>query len=202
MDLKNQNGADVQGNKNAKEAGNSVEQTNDVKKLAATATGNAVKANGKAEPEKDKEAANGTATGQNGQDKTESVKQESVKVEAVQNVPEIAAQPKEEVKPLKIVLNLESTLKVVDDLHRRSIQRINLITRIKQLEAFEVNLATENDELEDNPYQGCRLIIEDDKQRRFITTTPGLIRLVSRFIFNACTEKLADIEAHIIFPNA
>jgi hypothetical protein len=202
MDLKNQNGADVQGNKNAKEAGNSTAQTNEVKKLAATATGNTVKANGKAEPAKEREAVQSAGVAQNGQDKTESAKQESEKVEPVQNVPEITAQPKEEIKPLKIVLNLESTLKVVDDLHRRSIQRINLITRIKQLEAFEVNLATENDELEDNPYQGCRLIIEDDKQRRFITTTPGLIRLVSQFIFNACTEKLADIEAHIIFPNA
>jgi len=100
------------------------------------------------------------------------------------------------------VLNLESTLKVVDDLHRRSIQRINLISRIKQLEEFEVNLATENDELEENPYQGCKLIIEDDKQRRFITTTPGLIRLVAQFIFDACREKLADIEAHIALPNA
>lgn len=202
MDLKNQNGADVQGNKNAKEAGNSVVQTNEVKKLAATATGNAAKTNGKAEPEKEREAVQGAGVAQNGQGKMETVKQEPAKVEPVQIVPEIAPQPKEEIKPFKIVPNLESTLKVVDDLHRRSIQRINLITRIKQLETFEVNLATENDELEDNPYQGCRLIIEDDKQRRFITTTPGLIRLVSQFIFNACTEKLADIEAHIIFPNA
>jgi len=73
---------------------------------------------------------------------------------------------------------------------------------MKQLETFEVNLATENDELEDNPYQGCKLIIEDDKQRRFITTTPGLIRMVSQFIFDACQEKLMEIEANIIFPNA
>ena len=100
------------------------------------------------------------------------------------------------------VLNLETTLKVVDDLHRRSIHRVNLISRIKQLEAFEVELTQEHDELEDNPYQGCKLIIEDDKQRRFVTTTPGLIRLVSPFIFNACHEKLADIEESIVFPRA
>ncbi len=113
-----------------------------------------------------------------------------------------AEEPKAEVKPVKFALNLESTLKVVDDLHRRSIQRINLIARINQLTAFEVALAQENDELEDNPYQGCKLIIKDDKNREFITTTPGLIRLVSQYIFDACSDKLAEIEANIVFPNA
>ena len=113
--------------------------------------------------------------------------------------PKFTQQPKEEVSA-KAVLNLEGKLKVVETLHRKSVQRINLISRIKQLEVFEVNLATENDELEENVYQGCKLIIEDDKQRRFITTTPGLIRLVSQFIFNACHEKLAEIEANIVFP--
>ncbi len=107
----------------------------------------------------------------------------------------------EQVKPVQPALNLQVTLKVVEDLHRRSIQRLNLITRIRQLEAFEVVLTQEHDELEDNPYQGCKLIIEDDKQRRFITTTPGLIRLVSQFIFDACNGKLAEIEASIVFPN-
>jgi len=111
-------------------------------------------------------------------------------------------QPKENVPVAKPVLNLEGTLKVVETLHRKGIQRLNLIARMNQLETFEVNLATENDELEDNLYQGCKLIIEDDKQRRFVTTTPGLIRLVSQFIFNACHEKLAEIEANIVFPKA
>jgi hypothetical protein len=96
---------------------------------------------------------------------------------------------------------LEVTLKAVDILHRKSIQRLNLISRLKQIEAFEVALAQENDELEDNPYQGCKLIIADDKQRQFVTTTPGLIRLVSQFIFSACNEKLSEIEASIVFPN-
>ena len=188
MDLKNQNGADVQGNGNAKEGVNSLKK-DDAKKAAVTVS--TAKTNGKAEPGKDKETGNGTqGAEQPGQAKIEPAK------------PANAQQPQEEAKPVKVVLNLESTLKVVDDLHRRSIQRINLISRIKQLEEFEVNLTTENDELEENPYQGCKLIIEDDKQRRFITTTPGLIRLVAQFIFNACSEKLADIEAHIVLPNA
>ncbi|MBS7565335.1 hypothetical protein KHS38_13055 [Mucilaginibacter sp. Bleaf8] len=117
-----------------------------------------------------------------------------------------AAEPAktEEVKfePKKFALNLEQTLKSVNDLHRLSIQRLALIARIKTLEDFEVQLQEENDELESNPYQGCKLIIQDDKRREFVTNTPNLIRMVAQFIFDACHEKLANIEANIVFPNA
>ncbi|RFZ85199.1 hypothetical protein DYU05_06250 [Mucilaginibacter terrenus] len=105
-------------------------------------------------------------------------------------------------EPQKFALNLEQTLKSVNDLHRLSIQRLALIARIKTLEDFEVQLQEDNDELESNPYQGCKLIIQDDKRREFVTNTPNLIRMVSQFIFDACHEKLADIEANIVFPNA
>ena len=71
-----------------------------------------------------------------------------------------------------------------------------------ELEGFEVKLLEEGDEIENNPYQGCKLIIQDDKKREFVTMTPGLIRMVAQFIFDACHEKLAEIEANIIFPNA
>jgi hypothetical protein len=117
---------------------------------------------------------------------------------------EVKAPEAEEVKfePKKFALNLEQTLKSVNDLHRLSIQRLALIARIKTLEDFEVKLQEENDELESNPYQGCKLIIQDDKRREFVTNTPNLIRMVAQFIFDACHEKLADIEANIVFPNA
>ncbi|UEG54876.1 hypothetical protein LLH06_07850 [Mucilaginibacter daejeonensis] len=105
-------------------------------------------------------------------------------------------------KPEKFALNLEQTLRSVNDLHRLSIQRLALIARIKTLEDFEVQLLEGNDELESNPYQGCKLIIQDDKRREFVTNTPNLIRMVAQFIFDACHEKLADIEANIVFPNA
>lgn len=110
--------------------------------------------------------------------------------------------PKAEVRYIKPTPNLEQTIKTVNDLHRRSIQRLALIARIKLLEDFEVKLVEENDELESNPYQGCKLIIKDDKNREFTTNTPNLIRMVSQFIFDACHEKLAEIEANIVFPNA
>jgi hypothetical protein len=111
-------------------------------------------------------------------------------------------EPKAEIRYIKPALNLEQTLKSVEGLHRLSIQRLALIARIKTLEDFEVKLVEENDELEANPYQGCKLIIEDDKRRQFVTNTPNLIRMVSQFIFDACHEKLAEIEANITFPNA
>ena len=127
--------------------------------------------------------------------KTEAAKAEEVKAEPAK-AEEVKAEPK------KFALNLEQTLKSVEGLHRLSIQRITLLSRIKLLEDFEVKLIEENDELENNPYQGCKLIIEDDKRRQFVTNTPNLIRMVSQFIFDACHEKLAEIEANIIFPNA
>jgi len=114
----------------------------------------------------------------------------------VKNVTE-TEKPKEFFKP---VLNLEATLKAVDDLHRRSIQRINLLSRINQLEDFEITLIEEGDELETNHFQGCQLIISDDKGRKFVTQTAGLIKLVAEFIHTACLEKLSEIEANIVFP--
>jgi hypothetical protein len=127
--------------------------------------------------------------------KAEPVKTDELKAEPAK-VEEVKAEPQ------KFALNLEQTLKSVEGLHRLSIQRITLLSRIKLLEDFEVKLIEENDELENNPYQGCKLIIKDDKGREFVTNTPNLIRMVSQFIFDACHEKLAEIEANIIFPNA
>ena len=107
--------------------------------------------------------------------------------------------PKGEVKYIKPSLNLEQTLKSVGNLHRLTIQRLALIARIKTLKEFEVKLIEENDQLENNPYQGCKLSIKDDKGREFTTNTPNLIRMVTQYIFDACHEKLGEIEAHIVF---
>lgn len=109
---------------------------------------------------------------------------------------------KDGIRYIKPALNLEQTVKFVEGLHRKNIQRLALIARIKTLEQFEVKLVEESDELESNPYSGCKLIIEDDKRRQFVTNTPNLIRMVSQFIFDACSDKLAEIESEIVFPNA
>jgi hypothetical protein len=191
MEFNNQNGAHGQ-NGTAKEIFNKAAQNG-----AAKTNGTSAKkehANAKAEAEKQKPSPVKDV-------KPEPVQQEVPKQE-VQKTDEAQQSNVEAQQSAKPVQTLEATLKTVDMLHRRSVQRLNLISRLKQIEAFEVALAQESDELEDNPYQGCKLIIEDDKQRRFITSTPGLIRLVSQFIFSACNEKLAEIEAAIVFPNA
>ncbi|MDA9554645.1 hypothetical protein N9R54_00285 [Pelobium sp.] len=98
------------------------------------------------------------------------------------------------------VPNLESTLKVVADLHQRSIHRERLLKRISELDQFEITLKSESEELESNHFQGCQLMIADDKGRNFTTKTSGLITLVTSFIRQACMEKLAEIEANIVFP--
>lgn len=107
----------------------------------------------------------------------------------------------EEVK-VKPALNLDQTLKTVDVLHRRSVQRLALIARIKTLDDFQIKLAENSDQLENNVFQGCKLIIEDDKRNQFVTNTPNLISMVAQFVYDACVNKLAEIEAEIVFPNA
>jgi hypothetical protein len=99
-------------------------------------------------------------------------------------------------------LTLDAKLKAIAELNRKSIQRFTLIGRIKTLEDFEIKLFEGSDELTNNPYQGCKLIIEDDKKNQFTTNTPGLIRMVSQFIYDACVEKLKEIESTIVFPQA
>ncbi|SDE65376.1 hypothetical protein SAMN05216464_108105 [Mucilaginibacter pineti] len=103
-------------------------------------------------------------------------------------------------EPQKPELKLDDKLKALGDLHRISVQRINLLGRIAELERFEIAQAAEADELEANPYQGCKLIIEDDKGRKFVTNTPNLIRMVAQFIFEACEAKRKELEAKIVFP--
>ncbi len=95
---------------------------------------------------------------------TEQPKAEPVKDEA-----------KEEVQP-KIVLNLEGTLKLVEELHRRKIQRDRLLDTIDTLEAFEVAQIDDADETDANHFQGCVLTIEDDTRRKSRLKTLSLYR--------------------------
>jgi len=118
------------------------------------------------------------------------------------NGEEVKAEPKTEVHYIKPALNLEQTVKVVESLNRKNIQRLALIARIKTLEDFQIKLAENGDQLESNVFQGCKLIIEDDQRNQFVTNTPNLIAMVAQFVYDACVTKLAEIEAEIIFPNA
>ncbi|MFC3559484.1 hypothetical protein [Pedobacter jamesrossensis] len=121
--------------------------------------------------------------------------QDAPKAEAIQSQPE-------QVKPeaQKIVLNLESTLKLVEELHRRKIQRDRLLDTIDTLEAFEVAQIDDADETEANHFQGCVLTIEDDNRRKFTTKNPVIIQAVAQFVNSMCVNRLAEIEAGIIIP--
>ncbi len=119
--------------------------------------------------------------------------------------PEPAAIPvkkeeRQEIKPEKPALNLESTLKLVEELHRRKIQRDKLLETITTLEAFEVAQQDDSDDADSNHFQGCALTIEDDERRKFSTKNPVIIQAVAQYVNSLCVNRLAEIEAGIIIP--
>lgn len=100
----------------------------------------------------------------------------------------------------KPVLNLESTLKLVEELHRRKIQRDKLLKTIDTLEAFEVAQLDDAEETDSNHFQGCELTIEDDDRRKFTTKNPYIISKVAEYINALCLDRLAEIEGEIFLP--
>jgi len=124
------------------------------------------------------------------------VKTEAPKVEVKA---EVKAEPvKEEAK--KVVLNLEGTLKFIEEMHRKAKQRTKLQETIKNLDDFEVELRDEADTTDTNYYNGCVLTIEDDNRRKFETKNPTIIWTVAQLVNNMCVDKLAEIEAGIVIP--
>jgi len=113
--------------------------------------------------------------------------------------PEVKAEPVKE-DPKKIVLNLEGTLKFIEELHRKAKQRTKLQETIKNLDEFEVELRDEADTTDTNYYNGCVLTIEDDNRRKFETKNPTIIWTVAQLVNNMCVDKLAEIEAGIVLP--
>jgi len=115
-----------------------------------------------------------------------------------ENAPAPETKIEKETKP---VLNLENTLKLVEELHRRKIQRDKLLETITTLEAFEVQQQEDAEETDANHYQGCTLTIEDDERRKFVTKNPVIIKAVAQYVNSLCVDKLAEIEANIIIPS-
>lgn len=114
----------------------------------------------------------------------------AVKTEAVKAEPAKAA--------LKQERSLTETIKVLDELHRLTVQRNKLLATIDNLEAFEVVLKQDFDETEGNFYQGCQLTIEDDNRRKFTTKNPVIIWTVAQQINSLCADKLTEVEAKIV----
>ncbi|QNL49727.1 hypothetical protein H8S90_23955 [Olivibacter sp. SDN3] len=104
-------------------------------------------------------------------------------------------------KLVKPALNLDSTLKLVEELHRRKIQRDKLISTIDNLKEFEVAQLDDAEETDSNHYQGCELTIEDDKGRDFVTKNPFIVKKVAEYINTLCADRLMEIESEIQFPS-
>ena len=101
----------------------------------------------------------------------------------------------------KPALNLEGTLKLVEELHRRMVQRGRLVHTIDNLDKFEIEQKQEADDTMSNYYQGCELEITDDKRNKFSTKNPVIIKAVALYVRELCTNRLAEIEAEIIIPS-
>ncbi|HEY0054542.1 MAG TPA: hypothetical protein VGB63_04220 [Pedobacter sp.] len=129
------------------------------------------------------------------------VNKESVKDKQEPEKPEAEkAEDKPQIKFEKVGLNLESTLKLVEELFRRKTQRDRLLETITNLEAFEVDQKTDPDQLDANHFQGCVLTIEDDARRKFTTKNPVIIFEVAQYVNSMCVKRLAEIEAEITIP--
>ncbi|WP_025146568.1 hypothetical protein [Pedobacter jeongneungensis] len=100
----------------------------------------------------------------------------------------------------KPALNLEGTLKLVEELHRRMVQRGRLVHTIDNLDKFEIEQKEEAEDTTSNYYQGCELEISDDKRNKFSTKNPVIIKAVALFVRDLCTNRLAEIEAEITIP--
>jgi hypothetical protein len=112
---------------------------------------------------------------------------------------EVKAEPAKEATK-KVVLNLEGTLKFIEEMHRKAKQRAKLQQTIQNLDEFEVELRDEADTTDTNYYNGCVLTIEDDNRRKFETKNPTIIWTVAQLVNNMCVDKLAEIEAGIVIP--
>ncbi len=123
---------------------------------------------------------------------------ESAKTEAPKAEP--AQAEVKEVVQVKPILNLEGTLKLVKELHRRKIQRDRLLETIDTLEVFEVAQQEDAEETDSNHFQGCLLTLEDDNRRKFTTKNPVIIQAVAQFVNKMCVDRLAEIEAGITIP--
>jgi hypothetical protein len=144
------------------------------------------------EAEKPKEEAGAIKTEQGKPQAEQAKATEAPKAEAPK------AEPKPE--PVRHVMNLEETLKLVAELNRRKIQRDKLMETIDNLDAFEIELKEDADETDGNIYQGCVLTIEDDNRRKFTTKNPVIIWTVAQQVNSMCVNKLSEIEAGIIIP--
>lgn len=102
-------------------------------------------------------------------------------------------------QPKKMALNLDSTLEIVTQLHRKVKHRNNLISYSEKLDALVIK-DREVHEFEGNSWSDATLTIRDSDRNIFELKNANIIG----FIINAMTlkfrEKIEEIEAEIILP--
>lgn len=101
---------------------------------------------------------------------------------------------------IKPTLNLEQTLKVIEDLHLKKRHKDSLEGHLTQLDNFEIKQVAEDLNFK-NHYTGCKIEITDDNRNSWSLKHPVIISEVVAFIKAKFYEKLAEIEAQIILPN-
>lgn len=159
------------------------------------------KENAKPQAETDKPIADKSAEQpkqEAGQQQAEASKAEQQTTQANQEQPKVEPKAEPKSEPAKPVLNLEGTLKLVEELHRRKVQRDKLINTINNLESFEIAIKEEADETAGNNFQRCELTIEDDKGNEFVTKNPVIIQAVAQYVNYLCVNRLAEVEAGIV----
>jgi hypothetical protein len=183
MDLKNNDSAAVQGTAPA----NNTPKTNTVNAPAKHGAG---KADNSPKPNEQGKAENHSPTG--------TAAKPAEEQQAKEAVTSVAQLP--QVEPVKPVMSIADRLKELERLQVTATQYDNLLGRIKDLEEFEFKQMEENDELQENPFTGCRIILQDGNKGQFTTTTPNLVKMVHSFLKAACLDKKTELENLIVFP--
>lgn len=102
-------------------------------------------------------------------------------------------------EPKKRGLNLDETMKLVEELHLKKRYRDRLDASIELLEDFE--LTQKDEDLDErNYYNGCKISIKDDNGHEFTTKNPTIIGDIIKTLMVKFTEKRTEIEASIVLP--
>lgn len=100
----------------------------------------------------------------------------------------------------KPVFNLDETLKIVEDLHKKKRYMDNLHVNLELLENFIIKNDAESLDTNKSLY-GCKIEITDDNRNSWSTRNQAILLEVVEFMKSKFYSKLAEIEAQIVLPN-
>lgn len=99
----------------------------------------------------------------------------------------------------KPAMNLEQTMKIVEQLYTKKRYRDRLELSIDELESFKIK--HEQEDLDDRSYYtGCQIVIKDDERGEFSTKNPVIIGDVVKFLTQKFIERRTEIESSIVLP--